>query len=199
MNGENKTSFPRYKICVSGAAETGHCGESAYGRAVELGREIVRQGAVFVDGATTGFPYWASKGAKDEGGTVVGVSPASSKTEHVTRYRLPVDYHDLIMYTGHGYSGRNLLLTRMADAIVVGCGRMGTMNEFTIAFEDGKPIGILEGEWIMDELIKEVIEKSHRAEEMRDKIVFSNDPKHLVGELLKILEREEKKNNIEFS
>jgi len=24
----------------------------------------------------------------------------------------------------------------------VGCGRMGTMNEFTIAFEDKKPIGI---------------------------------------------------------
>ena len=199
MNGANGTNFPKYKICVSGAAETGHCGESAYGRAIELGRQISRQGAVFVDGATTGFPYWASKGAKEEGGIVVGVSPASSKTEHIVRYRLPVDYHDIIMYTGQGYSGRNLLLTRMADAIIVGCGRMGTMNEFTIAFEDGKPIGILEGEWIMDELIREVIEKSHRAAEMKDKIVFSNDPDHLVSELLKLIKREEEKNNIEFS
>lgn len=197
MNGSNGTIFPKYKICVSGAAETGHCGEAAYGKAIELGREIAMQGAVFVDGATTGFPYWASKGAKDEGGTVVGVSPASSKAEHVARYRLPIDYHDIIMYTGHGYSGRNLLLTRMADAVIFGCGRMGTMNEFTIAFEDGKPIGILQGEWIMDELIKDVIEKSHRAEEMKDKIVFSSDPKQLVAEMLKLIKREEEKNNIE--
>ena len=196
---EIKNKFPRFKICVSGAAETGHCGEEAYGAAMEVGREIVKQGAVFVDGATTGFPYWSAKGAKEEGGIVVGVSPAASKTEHILRYRLPVDYHDLIMYTGHGYSGRNLLLTRMADAVIHGCGRMGTINEFTIAFEDGKPIGILEGDWITDELFREIIEKSYRAEEMKDKIVFSKDPAHLVSELIKILQREEEKTGINFS
>ena len=61
---------------------------------------------------------------------------------------------DLIMYTGSGYSGRNLQLTRTSDAVIVGCGRIGTLNEFTIAFEDNKPIGVLEGDWPTDELIK---------------------------------------------
>jgi len=184
--------YLKYKICVSGAAETGHCGEEAFPIAEKLGEEIIKQGAVLVDGATTGFPYWAAKGAKKAGGIVVGVSPAESKKEHIAQYQLPVDYHDIIMYTGHGYSGRNLLLTRMADAVIVGCGRMGTLNEFTIAFEDKKPIGLLEGTWETDEVIKNLIEKSYRAAEMKDKIIFSSDPEKLVAGVIELIKNEEK-------
>jgi len=108
---------------------------------------------------------------------------------------LPVDYQDLIIYTGFGYSGRNLLLTRAADAVIVGCGRMGTINEFTIAFEDKKPIGILEGDWETDELVKTMIEKSHRAEEIKGKIIFSRDPKELVSKLIELIKKEKGRNN----
>jgi len=188
MNKEN--NYPKYKICVSGAAETGSCGESAFSKAEELGREIIRQGAVLVNGATTGFPYFAAKGAKSAAGIVIGISPACSEKEHIEQFNLPIDYQDLIIYTGFGYSGRNLLLTRAADAVIVGCGRMGTLNEFTIAFEDKKPIGVLEGEWETDELIKTMLEKSHRSEEMKDKIVFSDDPKELVAKLIEVIKKE---------
>jgi len=183
-------SYPKYKICVSGAAETSQCGQAAFDKAEELGKEVIRQGAVLVNGATTGFPYWTAKGAKTAGGIVVGISPASSEKEHIQKYDLPVDYQDLIIYTGFGYSGRNLLLTRAADAVIVGCGRMGTINEFTIAFEDKKPIGILEGDWETDELVKTMIEKSHRAEEMEGKIIFSKDPKELVAKLMELIKKE---------
>jgi len=183
-------NYPKYKICVSGAAETSHCGSNAWARAEELGKEIVLQGAVLINGATTGFPYWAAKGAKSIGGIVIGISPASSEKEHIEKYNLPIDYQDLIIYTGSGYSGRNLLLTRAADAVIVGCGRMGTINEFTIAFEDKKPIGVLEGDWETDELVKTILEKSHRAEEMKDKIAFSKDPKELVSKIIALIEKE---------
>ena len=46
----------KIKICVSGAAETGHCGIDALEIGKEVGKEIVRQGAILVSGATTGFP-----------------------------------------------------------------------------------------------------------------------------------------------
>jgi uncharacterized protein (TIGR00725 family) len=180
----------KYKICVSGAAETGHCGPNAWAKAEELGKEIISQGAILVNGATTGFPYWAAKGAKSIGGIVIGISPASSEKEHIEKYNLPTDYQDLIIYTGSGYSGRNLLLTRAADAVIVGCGRLGTINEFTIAFEDKKPIGILEDEWETDEMVKIILEKSHRAEEMKDKIVFSKNPKELVSKVIALIEKE---------
>jgi len=185
----------KYKICVSGAAETNYCGADAFSSAEELGREIVRHNAVLVDGATTGLPFWAAKGVKQEGGIVIGLSPAATEKEHIQTYQLPIEYHDMIIYTGFNYSGRNLLLVRSADAVIFGCGRMGTLNEFTITFEDKKPIGILQGEWETDELFKELIEKSHRAEEMKGKIVFDSDPKRLLDKLIEIIKKEKNNNH----
>lgn len=195
MNKNINDSLNKFKICVSGAAETGHCGPYAFKLAEEIGREIIRHNGVLVTGATTGFPYWAAKGAKEEGGVVIGLSPAVDEKQHVQVYDLPLDYHDLIIYTGFNYSGRNLILTRSADAVIVGCGRMGTLNEFTIAFEDAKPIGILEGEWETDELIKTMIEKSHRAEERKDKIVFASNPKDLLDKLVEVIKKTKAENN----
>ncbi len=142
---------------------------------------MARADCVLVTGATTGFPLWTAMGAKEEGGVVVGLSPASTEAEHAQVYKLPLDYADLIVYTGFGYSGRNLLLTRSSDAVIIGCGRVGTVNEFTIAFEDGKPIGILEGEWETDEVVKMIIDKGHRP---NDKVIFDSDPARLVERLI---------------
>src|SRR3990167_1854135 len=92
-----KHGHGRIKICVSGAAETGHCGIDALDKAKELGREIARQGAILVTGATTGFPLWSAMGAKEEGGISIGISPAASEKEHVEVFKLPIDYMDLII------------------------------------------------------------------------------------------------------
>ncbi|MBI1998827.1 MAG: LOG family protein [Parcubacteria group bacterium] len=182
-----KHSHLKLKLCVSGAAETGHCGPNALELAKALGREIARANAVLITGATTGFPLWASIGAKEEGGFSIGLSPASSEREHIELYKLPVDYMDVIEYTGFGYSGRNLLLTRSSDAVFVGCGRIGTINEFTVAFEDRKPIGVLEGDWETDEVIKMILEKAHRP---NDKIIFDSDPRALVARVVELVKQE---------
>jgi uncharacterized protein (TIGR00725 family) len=177
----------KLKICVSGAAETGHCAPDALEKTKELGAEIIRQGGVLVTGATTGAPYWAAIGAKDAGGFVIGLSPAGSEKEHVENYNLPLDYHDLIIYTGFGYSGRNLLLTRSADAVIVTCGRMGTLNEFTVAFEDQKPIGVLVGTGGTADELKEIVARSHREHK---KIIYEPDPKKLVEKIIELIRRE---------
>lgn len=189
----NHSHHLKYKICVSGAAETGHCAPDALEKAELLGREIAKRGLVLVTGATTGVPYWAAKGAKAEGGTVVGISPASSKLQHVKTYRLPTDYHDLIVYTGFEYSGRNLLLTRSADAVITLCGRIGTLNEFTDAFEDEKPQGVLLGTGGTTELLPKILEEAHRGQ---GKVVFSKDPEELLDKILDLIEAEEEKNGV---
>jgi uncharacterized protein (TIGR00725 family) len=191
MKSEN--SFPKkhghnqIKICVSGAAETGHCGIDALEKAKELGHEIARQGAVLITGATTGFPLWVAMGAKEAGGMSIGISPAVSEREHTEVYKLPIDYMDLIIYTGFGYPGRDILLTRTADAVICGCGRIGTIHEFTVAFEDGKPIGVFEGSWETDEEIREIIKKGHRP---NDKIVFNEDAKKLVENIIELIKKD---------
>lgn len=190
----DKHEHNRLKLCVSGAAETGHCGMGALEKAEALGREIAKHKAVLVTGATTGFPLWAAMGAKDIGGMSIGISPASTEKEHTSLYRLPLDYLDVIIYTGFGYSGRNLLLTRSSDAVFVGCGRIGTVNEFTIAYEDSKPVGVLEGGWATDEVIKYMINESHR---VNNKVVFDSDPKALVERVIELVKRD-KQNDIRY-
>ena len=177
----------KFKICVSGAAETGHCGPEALERTKELGKQIAEHKAVLVTGATTGAPFWAAIGAKDAGGFVIGVSPAANEKEHVEKYELPLDYHDLIIYTGFSYSGRNLLLTRSADAVILTCGRIGTLNEFTDAFEDQKPIGVLEGSGGVADEIRDIVENAHRGP---GKIVYDSDPKTLVEKVLELVRKE---------
>lgn len=187
LNSSNKHGHNQIKICVSGAAETGHCGINALDKAKELGREIARQGAILVTGATTGFPFWVAMGVKELGGISIGFSPAASEKEHVGVYKLPLDYMDLIIYTGFGYPGRDILLTRSSDAVICGCGRVGTIHEFTVAFEDGKPIGIFEGPWEMGAQLKEIIQKGNRP---NAKIASGSDPKKLLEDVIALVKKD---------
>jgi len=114
------------------------------------------------------------------------LSPAGTEKEHIEKYNLPVDYMDIIIYTGFGYSGRNLLLTKSADAVIVGCGRWGTLNEFTIALEDGKPIGVLEGSGGSTESIKDIIAKSNRGP---GNIVYDSDPVRLIEKVFELIKK----------
>ncbi len=189
----NRRQHLKYKICISGAADTGHCTIDAAEKAEELGREIARRGMVLVTGATVGIPYWAAKGAKEEGGIVFGISPAASEIAHIKTYRLPTDFHDMIMYTGFEYSGRNLLLIRSSDAVITVCGRMGTLNEFTIGFEDQKPMGVLEGTGGTADEIRGIVEKMHRGP---GRVVYSRDIKDLVDKIIIEIEKDKKANGV---
>ena len=189
----SKHGHNQIKICVSGSADLGPFGLKASEIGKELGREIARQGAVLVTGATTGFAFWAAMGAKEEGGISIGLSPAASEKEHMEVYKLPVDYMDLIIYTGFGYAGRDLFLTRSADAVMFGPGRIGTIHEFTIAFEDYKPLGILKGPWETNVELEEIAQKSHRP---NDKIITGDDPKKLVAEVIAMVRKYKTSNNL---
>lgn len=171
----------------------GFCSADAEKKAYEIGQEIVRQNGILITGATTGIPYVAAKAAKEEGGISVGISPAATYAAHVKTYRLPTDYFDFIIYSGFDYSGRNLILTKAADAVIIACGGFGTLNEFTIALEDDKPIGILSGSGgASDEilhLLKNINDPHHHGV---GKLVFSSNPKELVSGLIEMIERERK-------
>ena len=172
------------KIGVSGAADTTYSGLDAFEKAKQIGSEIAKQGAIIATGATTGFPMYAAMGAKDECGFSIGFSPAATEREHLQVYKLPLDYMDVVIYTGFGYSGRDLLFVRSTDAMVIGPGRIGTLNEFSVSFEDRRPIGILEGSWKTDEFLRQVIDAAHRTPEA---IIFDSDPKALIARLIELV------------
>jgi uncharacterized protein (TIGR00725 family) len=178
-----------YQICVSGAAK---------GDSVEEGKELARQvgaaiaeaGHALMTGATVGLPNYAAEGYKAAGGTMsLGISPASSKVEHIRKYRLPTEAYDVILYSGLHYVGRDSLLITSSDAVVSIGGRLGTLHEFTIAMESGTPIGFLQGAGGVSEQINALMEL---AQPLRpgSVVLFDNSPDELVLNLTKALDNE---------
>ncbi len=176
----------KYKIGVSGSARN-NCAPGAFAKAREVGRQIALAGAICVTGDTVGVPHAAAHGAKAAHGITAGVSPAISRVEHERKYHLPKDELDIIIYTGFQYSGRNLLFIRACDAVIFICGRIGTLNEFTIAFEDKKPIGILVGTGGIVDEIEHLLALSKRG---KGRIVYDTDPKQLVQKVSALIEAE---------
>jgi len=174
----------KYTICVSGAAGGPVVTKAVMEKARELGRAIVRQGGILMTGATTGIPYAAAQGAKEVGGISIGISPASSERDHIRHYHLPIEYFDLIIYTGFDYAGRNLLLTRASDAVIVINGRIGTLNEFTVAFEDRKPIGVLIESGGTADLIQGIVKAAQKG---AGRIVYHDEPRRLVAKVIQLV------------
>src|SRR5437588_151808 len=98
-----------YQICVSGAAK-GPSVEKGKELAEQVGAAIAKAGHSLMTGATTGLPNDAAHGYKKAGGNMsLGLSPASTKIEHVMKYHLPTEDYDAILYTGLHYGGRDAL------------------------------------------------------------------------------------------
>ena len=151
-------------------------------KAYNIGKEIAANNFTLRFGGCWGYPYEAAKGAFENNGKVIAISPAKNREEHVSKYKFPVQYFTEIDYTGLGIPGRNIPLVVNADAIVIISGQIGTLNEFTIAFHQKKIIGILEGSGGITSIIQEIAEICKKVGE-EDKIVYEKEPKKLINKL----------------
>jgi uncharacterized protein (TIGR00725 family) len=152
--------------------------------AERLGAAIARHGCLLVTGATTGLPDLVSRAARRQGGLTVGISPASSAVEHVERFRYPLDGVDVMIYTGFGLKGRNVVNIRSSDIVVIFGGGMGTLNEFTIAYDEGKVIGILEGIGGMADHLREVVRCAQKPTTAQ--LIYASEPERLIEECLAV-------------
>ena len=121
--------------------------------AEEVGRRLAEAGAVVVGGGLGGVMEGACRGAKDGGGTTVGILPGGDRAA-------ANDYVDVAIATGLG-EARNALVVRAADVLIAVGGSWGTLSEIALALRTGKRVvGI--GTW---ELGREGIEPAGDAEE----------------------------------
>jgi uncharacterized protein (TIGR00725 family) len=116
-------------ISVIGA---GSCSEDIYCIAEEVGRLIAVKGAILVTGGLGGVMEAASKGAREAGGTTVGILPGSSKEEANSYVAIPIT-------TGLRHA-RNVIIARSGDAVIAVSGEYGTLSEIAIALKLGKPV-----------------------------------------------------------
>ncbi|HJQ34457.1 MAG TPA: hypothetical protein VJ866_19915 [Pyrinomonadaceae bacterium] len=180
----------KIKVGVMGSAgEATYAGEaeSLRAKAEALGRAIAAHGCVALTGATTGLPHAAGSSAHRAGGLHVGISPASNEREHVERYGLPTDGTDVLVYTGFGLKGRNVVLVRSCDVVLILRGGVGTLNELTIAHDEGRVVGCLTGTGgAADEaerLLRVLPTKTGAA------VVYEEDPSRLLSKCLEALKK----------
>lgn len=183
-----KTPFSsKFRIGVMGSAQ----GPSIVQKentelALKVGKKIAKTGNILVNGACPGLPNDAAIGAKQEGGFVMGVSPAFSRKEHIDKYKSPIDPYDIILYSGQGLMYRDVLNIRSSDAIIVLGGGIGTLNEFTVAFDEGRYIGVLTSTNGISNHLEEIIKNCNR--EHGGRVFFHDDPDILVEKILHALE-----------
>ena len=116
-------------VAVIGSAT---CDEKVAAQAREIGREIARRGAVLVCGGRGGVMVAACHGAKEAGGTTVGILPGTHRGE-ANRYV------DIPIATGLG-EARNAVVVRTADVVIAVSGGYGTLSEIGFALKMGRPV-----------------------------------------------------------
>jgi uncharacterized protein (TIGR00725 family) len=175
------------KIGVMGSAEEA-ASVALRDKASALGKVIAAGDVILLTGATTGLIYATGKAAHDAGAMHVGVSPAGDEREHVERYGLPTDACDAIIYTGFGLKGRNVVLVRSCDVVLFIAGSIGSLNEFTIAYDEGKVIGCLTGTGGVADQVDNLIRKFSKQPGPR--VFQDSNPNRLVKECLAAMRSE---------
>ena len=130
----------RLVIGVMGPAA---CDDVTAAVARAVGRGVAERGAVLLTGGRTGVMEAASRGARDAGGTTLGVLPGASSAESP-----PNAFVDVALFTGLG-EARNWVNVCASDAIIAIGGGFGTLSEIALALKARKPV-VLVGSWHFD-------------------------------------------------
>jgi uncharacterized protein (TIGR00725 family) len=171
----------KLKIGVMGSA-SGKLSKAHKKMAYEVGCAIAENDCITVTGACPGFPLEAAKGASSKGGLVIGISPALSETEHIEKYQSPTAYHDVLVFTGSGLMGREVVNIRSSDIVIIIGGHSGTLGEFSIAYDEGNLIGILLGTGGITAVIQDIIKCIKK--KTGAMVMYESNPRLLVENLI---------------
>jgi uncharacterized protein (TIGR00725 family) len=171
----------KLKIGVMGSA-SGKLSNTHKKIAYELGCAIADNDCITITGACPGYPLEAAKGANSNGGFVIGISPALSEREHIERYNSPIAYHDVLIFTGSGLMGREVVNIRSSDIVIIMGGHSGTLGEFSIAYDEGNLIGVLLGSGGIASEIKHIVKIIKK--KTGALVMYESNPRVLVENLI---------------
>lgn len=118
-----------YHIAVVGAAQ---CDPALASLAKKVGQEIAGRAGILVCGGGSGVMEAASQGAREQGGTVLGILPGKDR-------RSGNPHLSLAVATGLG-EARNAIIARTVDAVIAVGGAYGTLSEIALALKMDKPV-----------------------------------------------------------
>lgn len=112
------------------------CPERILELARRVGSLIAGANAILVCGGGPGVMAAAARGAKEAGGTTVGILPGASAAEANPWIDLPI-------VTGLG-NARNVINVLTSQAVIAIAGASGTLSEIALALKCGTPVVLLE-------------------------------------------------------
>lgn len=198
-------------IMVAGSASSYTGDQVALARG--LGIAIAKAGCALVCGATSGLSLVAAEEARKAGSRIIAVSPAADIAEHLDFFGFPAYYPGELLFTGvHSeitwnlcieqgvawrplpntielkkqfrLKSRNTISVAISHALIAIGGRIGTINELTIASDYGKPIGIVKEGGGTAELFPELVRSSGKQKAP----ILVDSPEALVSQILQILQ-----------
>ena len=114
----------------------GHsCTEETGRLAQEVGRELARRGAAVVCGGLGGVMEAVCKGAREVGGTTIGILPRENRNEANEWVEIPI-------VTGIGYA-RNSIVVKTGLAVIAIDGAFGTLSEIGHALGQEDPLTVI--------------------------------------------------------
>jgi hypothetical protein len=122
----------------------GEASEETLAVAYETGKFIANNNAILVCGGLGGVMEAASRGASENGGTVVGILPGTDKAA-------ANPFVHIVIPTGMG-AMRNALVVNSSDVIIAFPGSFGTLSEIGFALNAGKPVIYLPGAWNLQKI-----------------------------------------------
>ncbi|MDD1667789.1 MAG: TIGR00725 family protein [Methanomicrobiales archaeon] len=108
----------------------GECTVEESEAARRAGALIAGTKAVLCCGGRGGVMEAACRGAREAGGTTVGILPDTGRGN---------PYLDVVVRTGMGY-GRNAIVVQSGDAVVAIGGGYGTLSEIALALKAGRKV-----------------------------------------------------------
>jgi uncharacterized protein (TIGR00725 family) len=118
---------PIIAVCGGGEADDQTCR-----LAIAVGQELAQANCTTLTGGLGGVMEAACKGAKDNGGTTIGIVTGTDPT-------VANQYVDTVIVSGMSH-GRNAIIVHTADGIIALPGAYGTLSEIALALALGKPV-----------------------------------------------------------
>jgi hypothetical protein len=139
------------------------------------------------------MPWEAIRGARQQGGATVGISPYPTRAAHQGNAP-PIDFFDVIQLTRlppaqrgqnvPNFMGREIDNIQRSDAIVIAGGSSGTLGEFALAVEFRRPIGVLLRTGGVTPHLKALVRAMRRVgRKPKAPVLFDTDPIRLVRRL----------------
>ncbi len=130
-------------IAVIGASK---CSKKLRDMAAVVGKYIADSGGILVCGGMGGIMEGAARGAKEAGGTTIGILPTNNRDD-------ANEFIDYVIPTGFG-EARNIIVVRAADAVIAFPGKFGTLSEMAFALQAGRPVVSVSAWKLGDDIIQ---------------------------------------------